>query len=633
MNEQRTDSLLCLAFVLLGCAAGFALAGVRGTWTDEAATVFAVSKPLAQLWQAITQHDINPPGSYLLWGAWRLLGDSLAHLRALSGVLFGVTLALTYLLGKRLVNRPAGLLAATLLFLSPLALFLSAQVRYPMLLTALLLAASLALTELVSRGSKKAAVAWAILSVAVMYVHYFAAFVLLAHLVVIAVSWRGLPSRRLVWLAFIGMVLLFAPWLPVLVRQWLGRQAAAPGETVAFGHLLPLVFVYLTQGYHFWSLPSFWRELLAPGFNALPALMTLPMLTLAALGLFWRTEERFARRLLIGLALAPLAGYLLLSLGWPMFAPHYFLPFLPYLLLLVAAGLVYLWSKRRAAALALGLLVFLVPVGGSWEFLHQPDVPEGWRPIARAIAAAQGKGDAVVLPNLAARLCYRLHKVDSLPVYHWTMLELGQQVVNDNMVKNLLPMLRHEHRRLWVVQYYPGRFDPAGAVTRAALPDGGLQPSRRLAADPRVGLYLWYLREPFDQGGLSPRITFPDGPQHPFQLGDGWQPSDGDQWWIGAEAHAVLPFREAGRLELDAYLPKTLFTDGVPQIELTMNGEPATVRVAEDGRVTVERTLPIAPAKWVAIRLRCDRTFVPDDIFHDGDRREKCLLVKQLGWR
>jgi hypothetical protein len=316
-----------------------------------------------------------------------------------------------------------------------------------------------------------------------------------------------------------------------------------------------------------------------------------------------------------------------------LFAPHYFLPFLPFLALLAADGARSLYRRTKAAAVMVGILTATVALGAVVEFWRHPDEPEGWRPVARAIDHAARAGDAVLLPNLAARLCYTLEKKDSLPVFHLTMVRPGQTVVTAEMVAEVLPLLGQRFRRVWYIDYYPARSDPTRAMERAARPPVGWVASSQIAADPRLSLKVWNLRDPFEVDGLSPLISFPDGPQHPSQLRAGWFPCGGDECWISGEVEAILPPSNGAPLELLATVPVTLFGGRPPAVTVSMNGAPVETRIAADGRVVLGDAVDVGNDSAVAIKIQCDRTFVPDEIFHDGDRSRKCLLVRSLGWR
>jgi len=632
MSERRTESILAAACFIAACVVGFVLAPLRGTWTDEAATIFAVGKPLMQVVSEIARHDVNPPGGYVVLWLWRQLGDSLVHLRSLSALLFGWCAVLTYWLGARFGRRVVGLLATLLFVATPLAQFLSAQARYPMLLTALVLASTLALVRLIERGDTKSIVVYAALAASAAYVHYFAVFFLVAHLVFLGVQRKQLASGKSVLYTLLLVFVLYAPWLPVLARQLIGREAAGGGEVVALPLLPALIAVYLTQGFHFWRLPSFWNETLGVAWPALPVVATLPFIGLVVLGLIDHRETGTYRRLLLVMAAVPFALFLAASLIFDMFAPHYFLPFLPFLCLLAAGGVVWLGSRQKIAAVVAATLTLIVAVGGIIELWQHPDEPENWRPIARVIDRYAGKGDAVLLPNLPARICYERYRTKPIDVYHVTMVRPGKQIVEAAMVGELLPVLQERYRRLWFVEYYASRFDPQGVIRRAAETTGGMSSVHALNADPRVSLHHWYLYQPFVAGGMSPLITFPDGPQHPQQLGEGWYASAGEAWWTADKAYAFLPAPDRDvEFVFEATVPLTLFADRPPVVTLQIGEQKIVADIDERGNVVVP-PVEVPVGRWAAVSLTCDRTFVPDEHFDDRDTSRKCLFVQRLGW-
>jgi 4-amino-4-deoxy-L-arabinose transferase-like glycosyltransferase len=632
MSERRADWLLGGSCFVAAAALGLAQAALRGAWTDEAATVFALAKPLAE----IARHDVNPPGSYALFKVWRALGTSLFHLRALSALLFGASAAWTYVLGARLRSRAVGATAAAFFIAAPLSQFMAAQVRWPMLLTATLLAATLALRRFALTGSRRDAAVWVAFDATAFSLHYFAAFVLLGHAVFLFAARRRLINPRRAWLSLASLGALTALWLPLFLPQLQGREAAGGGEPVPYPLLLPLAAVYLTQGFHFWLMPAFWRLLLAPSVDWWPALMAAPfalLLVCGAIDLARRGTASPDRGMLLCLALVPPAAFLAASLALRLFAPHYFLPFLPFLALLAADGAWSLAQRHVAAAAALTAAALTVFLGGAFELWMNPNAPEGWRPLATTVAEAADEGDAVLLPNLPARLCWQMSQPRELPTAHVTAATPGVQIVGEQAAAATLGEIAARHRRALFVYYYPERFDPTGAIERETVRLGGTIVTPPGPADPRVGLRLLYLRSPFAPGGLSPMIRFPNGPQHPLQLADGWQPSDGRAWWTGRRVQALLPRPQNGEvLRLDATAPLGLFGNPAPTLTATLNGRPFDARVGADGRVLIANPTDVPDEPWLVITIQCSRTFVSDDIFHDGDRREKCLLVERLGW-
>ncbi|MCG3208734.1 MAG: hypothetical protein FOGNACKC_02346 [Anaerolineae bacterium] len=245
MNKHR---LWLMLIILAGLALRLLWLGEQSLWYDEGVTWMLSKMQLPDLIQW-TAADIQPPLYYLLiWLNDILLRDSEFALRWPS-VLFGVlSIPAIYALARRLfANRLAPLLAAALLAGSPLLVYYSQEARMYTLLVFEAILASYFLVKIVTRhsslvtrhsslvtrlssfipcplkGGHPSAFFYAFTAAAALYTHYFAAFLLLAHGLFAALVWqrrrfeRDLLGQLLG--AFGGALLLFAPWLPVLLAR------------------------------------------------------------------------------------------------------------------------------------------------------------------------------------------------------------------------------------------------------------------------------------------------------------------------------------------------------------------------------------------------------------------------------
>lgn len=203
-------------------------------WWDEGYSVWFARHALAEMLQ-LTAQDIHPPLYYALLGGWSwLVGPApvaLRHFSVLTGLL---AVALAYLVGRRLGGRRAGLLAALLLAINPLAIFYAQEVRMYALMTVWALLAVGAAASWVGIGAAASAQAaaaagrplrreWGALAAYIaaltlaLYTQYYAAF-LLAGLAVAGLwaLWRQrAPLGRIGWwlAAQALIVLLYLPWL------------------------------------------------------------------------------------------------------------------------------------------------------------------------------------------------------------------------------------------------------------------------------------------------------------------------------------------------------------------------------------------------------------------------------------
>ena len=240
MNKDRPWLLLLI--ILIAFMLRLTLLGQQSLWYDEGVTwLLSQMRYLSDLIQW-TAADIQPPLYYLLiWNSHIVFGQSEWALRFPSVVFNTLTIPLIYVLARRLfANWPsyrslAALLAAAILALSPLMIYYSQEARMYTLLVFEATLASYLLLKIVHSAQPGQADAssafrllplaflYALVAATALYTHYFAAFLLLAHGLYIAlILWQRRWPRVLIIqsLQMFGLtVLLFAPWLPTLLSR------------------------------------------------------------------------------------------------------------------------------------------------------------------------------------------------------------------------------------------------------------------------------------------------------------------------------------------------------------------------------------------------------------------------------
>ncbi|MBA3869884.1 MAG: glycosyltransferase family 39 protein [Anaerolineae bacterium] len=100
-------------------------------WTDEGWSIWATNNPHLDVVLDNLAHDRHPPLYFVALSAWRsLAGDSPLALRYLSIMAGLLTVAVTYRIGADVFGRRAGLYAALLLAVLPIAVYYSQEVRH-----------------------------------------------------------------------------------------------------------------------------------------------------------------------------------------------------------------------------------------------------------------------------------------------------------------------------------------------------------------------------------------------------------------------------------------------------------------------------------------------------------------------
>lgn len=363
---------ILLLFIFIAFTLRLTLLGYQSLWYDEGVTWLLAQMSPAGLarWTAA---DIQPPLYYgLLWLATRLFGSSEWALRFPSAIFGTLLIPAIYILARRLFSqRLPALLAAFITTVSPVMVYYSQEARmYTLLVFEAALLAYILLKLLPGPAQPKQALwllpqpivlIYALTATAALYTHYFAAFLLLAHVIYFMfVLWQSNFPRRLLWqgVQIFGLTaLLFTPWLPILLSRlgddpsyWPGalklhealRQLLITftlGETVfeqsgfrlALGYLL-VILISLIYG----QISQSANQPIANNHHSLPNL---------------RADKPFllptSYPLLLLWLLLPTILILALSYQSPKFNPRYLLLAWPAFALLLAAALAQLHTPHH----------------------------------------------------------------------------------------------------------------------------------------------------------------------------------------------------------------------------------------------------------------------------------------------
>ena len=220
-------------------------------WGDEAFSIWLSSQPLPEV--VAGGSDTHPPlYPFLLYSWLRLAGSLPLSTRFFSALVGTLLVPVVYLLGCFAFPLPrsrspddghgrpghgqsqqVGILAAILVAVSPVLVYYSQETRMYGLVT-LLAAASIywAVRLIREPNSKIAWLAYCATTLAAIYTHYYAFFVILAENLVLIRFWLGLRQRRNLvrWFIMQGFIVLaYLPWILVQTR-FLGGKASARFE-------------------------------------------------------------------------------------------------------------------------------------------------------------------------------------------------------------------------------------------------------------------------------------------------------------------------------------------------------------------------------------------------------------------
>jgi hypothetical protein len=316
---------------------------------DEAATVLYSALPVNELWELSRLTDPHPPLYYALLHPWQwLVGEEVWVMRFAGAAASTLAIPALYALARRtLRDRPISLLAAAVLALNPLQIWLAQDIRSYPFFTTLGLLSSAALWQALSQveqstsfrpwpGRYPRSWPWLLyltVTVSCFYIHYYTVFLIAFQGLFVLLHWRRFWPSRWPWLmSQIGLGLLLLPGLQLAYR-FAGGEAAGGIATIPTLDIFRLAFTALLTGF---TLNPAWGGWLALGLTPIWVLGLLALLKRDWMsGAFW------------GLFfMVPVLGVIGLSIDRPFFKERFLVQAQPALALLLAAGFLTLLKPK-----------------------------------------------------------------------------------------------------------------------------------------------------------------------------------------------------------------------------------------------------------------------------------------------
>ena len=360
-----------------------ALIDLKPLWLDE---VLQLQGTRGGNWQTLVQHVLqNAGGAPLgyLGQQWliSIAGCSIWSARVLSVVAGAGSLALLVVVGKQLcMRRSTILVGAAFWAVCPLGVRYSLEGRPYMQALLFAMGAVAAQLELERTGKVRWAVVLAACLSAAVYSQPFAVFAPLGF-----AAWNAWQARRrlsylvLTGLAYAAAGLSFLPWLMVAHAHW--RHAIAVGHG-GFAWT-PSLFAVL------------FRECVGDGYPA-----AVPVTILAAAGGYAMARRPFRDPRLPVLS-AVLAGVVLGLVADAkfnyFFATRQVIYMVPFLLLLAAEGVMFLWASGRYRAAAAVAAAVFIAAAITKDYRNLTDRKEDWSRLSAHLSAAV-QGGCILLP-------------------------------------------------------------------------------------------------------------------------------------------------------------------------------------------------------------------------------------------
>jgi hypothetical protein len=327
--------------------------------------------------------EVTPPLFFALSWLSSQLGDPTIWLRLPSLVCGVLLVPLTYALGASMVGRLAALLGATVVTLAPFAIFYSVEARPYAVLVFATAASTLALMRAVDTNRPGWWTAYGLASLAGVYSHLTAIFVLVAQ-----AAWAAYRHRhrlRGLLLANGLATVAFLPWVPRLFRDDVPALVSTYGRFDSSPLALGRVLAHVLPGYPFVPLDR------VPGTYAAVA-FAVAVAAVAAAALRYRPR---LPALIVLPPAAVAAGLLAWSAvsGTGLFTPRTAITMLPYLALIIGALVAAL--PRRLHLLVSAAVVIPLAFGTAAVMGDDGQRPR-FREAAAYVASRAGPGDVVM---------------------------------------------------------------------------------------------------------------------------------------------------------------------------------------------------------------------------------------------
>lgn len=393
-----------LAVLLLAAYLRIHDLNAQGMWGDEGWSIWLARGDTPRDLTLTMVADHHGPVYSLLLRGWGLLaGESVLALRWIT-VLFSIaSIALIYALGRALFNPAAGAGAALAFALMDKHVVLTQEVRdYPMIFL-VMIASALYYVRWRRRprgGNALGFVAWSVVG---LYLHYYCYMVNLAIFAHAGLTLRERSARRH-FLALNGLIALaFAPWLLIVVHQFVGTPVDSevlnihgmPFDRHTIEYLATESFGKPVALYALLMVVGAWGPLAERLPGSLGRVPRDRRLSGALLAVLW-----FAVPLLITWAL---------HTRYPLLTDRNVSVILPAIALLVGVGLT---AFERFGAVFLAALILTNGLLTTSSYFDKPP----WREMAADIGAAYPGGEPVLLDVEGAHAALWYHLTLELPV-------------------------------------------------------------------------------------------------------------------------------------------------------------------------------------------------------------------------
>lgn len=389
---RRQIFILLILFIAIGLR--LYQLGAESLWQDEILSIQGVISG-----STLPPNNLVRPTYFVFLRLWMLFGMGDAWLRGLS-VLFDLgSVFLIFLLGYRLHSKAAGLIAALLFALSPLAINYAQEVRMYALGTFLGLVGTLALVYAQKRPKIILLCLWAVSRFLMLLTLPLSITLLLTDAGLLLLEFRRKPRMLLTFGKF--LLLIGALWSPSFILTAKVATGFASDWATFQPRPTAMSFSSMLVRFTTWPLlpPPFLQEFawlykwFFKGYAIiLTALVVVPLIN--------KKRSRSLGWLVAWTFLPQLAIFIVSHVSSSLWVERYLLFTIPYALILIAVGFIYVWQRQKTLAYSL-LLVYLIAVNGGLVRSYTTMQNYDWRSVVQMVSASEKSGDIIAIGGRA----------------------------------------------------------------------------------------------------------------------------------------------------------------------------------------------------------------------------------------
>lgn len=360
---QKHFLVILIISALAALFISFAIGFNQGVWFDEGYSLIIAKQSTAEMIR-LTAVDVHPPLYYLLLQGWaHLFNDWNVWSRLLSAIFLGGAVFFSGLLSKKLFGKRTAIITLPFIVFCPLLLRYGFELRMYSLTALIGVAATYVLVCAIGDKKDKKQFAlyiiYALLVAAGMYTHYYMALLWLAHFTWLI--WKAKkdeqPIIKSLWfMSYMAAVILFIPWLPSFLHQFMGGVLASVVQPMTIENLIGVVsFIFVYKPV--WQLGA--------------ALSLLVIFVFLILGIYiYQTYKRLDAKskdgfMLIAMYTAvPLAILTIVGLVRPMYLERYLVPIIIGGLMVIGVAVSNMTEAKNVKNKLLAVSLFAVMMIG-----------------------------------------------------------------------------------------------------------------------------------------------------------------------------------------------------------------------------------------------------------------------------